>query len=153
MKKKIIALCLALTTLATSGMVAFAAPSTVSSGASSNTSKLVYVKKPESLYDVTYESTYTISATAKSGTDVTVYKKGSDGKYHKIFNKGTVTVGASGLYSVTVSLSNGTNNFLVYAEGKAIEVQIVKVDITKKNSSGNKLSSGSSSASSVKPLA
>ncbi len=153
MKKSLIAFCLAITTLATSGMVAFAAPNTVGSASSGNTSKLVYVKKPASLYDVTYESTYTISATAKAGTDVTVYKKGSDGKYHKIYSKGTVTVGASGLYSVTVSLSNGVNNFLVYAEGKALEVQIVKVDITKKNSGGNKLSAGAAGSTSVRPLA
>ena len=130
MKKALVAILLAFSVLASTGIVAFAAPSTVSSGASGNTSGIIYVKKPETLYDVTSESTYTVSATAKRGTTVTVYKKGGDSVYHKIYAR-PITVGASGLYSVTLNLTNGTNNFLLYAEGRAIQVQIVRVDITK----------------------
>ena len=88
------------------------------------------------IYDTTTDSTYTISATAKEGTQITVYKKNPlDGKYRQIyFEEGklnTTKVGASGLYSVSLNLSDGANNFLLYAEGEVLEVQIVKVDITK----------------------
>jgi hypothetical protein len=154
MKKKLTALFLAFSVLASTGMVAFAAPATVNTGTKSTTNSIIYVKKPETLYDVTSEATYTVSATAKSGTTVTVYKKGSDSQYHKIFTN-AVTVGASGLYSVTVNLTNGTNNFLLYAEGKAIEVQIVKVDITRATQSLNSATkfAFSSANRSSKPLA
>lgn len=153
MKKKLTAILLALSVMASSGVVAFAAPNTVSTGAKSNANTIIYVKRPESLYDVTSDSVYTISATAKNGAKVSVYKKGSDNQYHKIYTDAK-TVGASGLYTVTVNLANGANNFLLYAEGKAIEVQIVKVAITK--SSGNNTSESNFSISSShrpKPMA
>jgi len=154
MKKTLTALFLAVSILASTGVVALAAPASVSTGAKGNTSSIIYVKKPETLYDVTSEATYTVFATAKNGTTVTVYKKGSDSQYHKIYAN-AVTVGASGLYSVTLNLTNGTNHFLLYAEGKAIEVQIVKVDITRATGSYNTQNKFaiSSAKSSTKPLA
>ena len=137
MKKAVISLLLMAVMIGGSiAGAAAAAPAEFASDCSSESSGIIYVKRPEKLYDTTTDSIYTISATAKAGTQITVYKKSAiDGKYHQIyFEEGkanTTSVGASGLYSVSLNLTDGANNFLLYAEGKVLEVQIVKVDITK----------------------
>jgi hypothetical protein len=137
MKKTVISLLLAAVIMACGVIGASAAaPVEFASDCSGKSSDVIYVKRPEKLYDTTTDSTYTISATAKEGTQITVYKKNPlDGKYRQIyFEEGklnTTKVGASGLYSVSLNLSDGANNFLLYAEGEVLEVQIVKVDITK----------------------
>ena len=137
MKKAVISLLLAALMMA-GGIVgaSAAAPAEFASDCSSESNNVIYIKKPEKLYDTTTDSTYTVSASAKEGTQITVYKKSAlDGKYRQIyFEEGkanTKVVGASGLYSVSLPLAEGANNFLLYAEGKVLEVQIVKVDITR----------------------
>ena len=137
MKKAVISLLLAALMMAGSiAGASAAAPAEFASDCSSESNNVIYIKKPEKLYDTTTDSTYTVSASAKEGTQITVYKKSAlNGKYRQIyFEEGKVNtkvIGASGLYSVSLPLTEGANNFLLYAEGKVLEVQIVKVDITK----------------------
>lgn len=135
MNKKItIALCLALALTSILSVVAFAAPSQISPDATGNTDSLITIKKPASLTATTSERTYTVTAAGKPGVEVTVYRRSKlDGQFYRVFQNGyflSGTIGASGVYVVSIELIDGGNKMLVYAENEN-ERQIIKIDITR----------------------
>ena len=136
MKKKLFTLlCLTLALSAFLSVAAFAAPTKIGENYNiGNTDALMTVKKPASLKATTSERTYTVTAAGKPGIDVTVYRKSKlDGQFYRVFQNGyflTSTVGASGVYVVSIELLDGGNTMLLYAEN-ANERQVIKIDITR----------------------
>ncbi len=135
MKKKLIAtLCLTLALLTLFSLAAFAAPTKISEDYSGNTDSLLTVKKPATLSATTSERTYTVTAAGKPGVEVTVYRKSKlDGQFYRVFQNGyflSSTIGASGVYVVSIELLDGGNTMLLYAENEN-ERQIIKIDITR----------------------
>lgn len=125
----------------------FAAPDTVAVDAVGNANDLVAVTKPKNQKDSTFDSSYIVSGYGKEGAQVSFYLySGEDAVYKRIMNDiqyvstdGTVQtakvpaevkVGASGLFINTVSLNQGANDILLYAE-KNDKVQLMKLSITK----------------------
>lgn len=133
-KKLTIALCLALALTSLLSVVAFAAPTQISPDATGNTDSLITIKKPASLTATTSERTYTVTAAGKPGVEVTVYRRSKlDGQFYRVFQNGyflSGTIGASGVYVVSIELIDGGNKMLVYAENEN-ERQIIKIDITR----------------------
>ncbi len=135
MKKKLtIALCLVLALTSVLSAVAFAAPTKISENATGNSDSLITIKKPANLSATTSERTYTVTAAGKPGVEVTVYRKSKlDGQFYRVFQNGyflSGTIGASGVYVVSIELIDGGNKMLVYAENED-ERQIIKIDITR----------------------
>ncbi|MBQ4159493.1 MAG: hypothetical protein IJD83_01035 [Clostridia bacterium] len=136
MKKKIsVVLCLTLALLTILSVAAMAAPTKVPANYNSgNSSSLLSVKKPATLTATTSERTYTVTAAGKPGVDVTVYRKSKlDGQFYRVFQNGyflTSTIGASGVYVVSIELLDGGNTMLLYAENEN-ERQVIRIDITK----------------------
>lgn len=113
--------------------------STVSLGDGGNRSDLIYIKRPESHSASTSDKTYTISATGSQGTTIKVYKYNSSTGTASIIKGGT-KIGASGLYSVVVDLSDNSNTFVVTAEDGNGGEQKVQITISKiKKSTMDKL--------------
>ena len=136
MKKKIsVVLCLTLALLTILSVAAMAAPTKVPANYNSgNSSSLLSVKKPATLTATTSERTYTVTAAGKPGVDVTVYRKSKlDGQFYRVFQNGyflSSTIGASGVYVVSIELLDGGNTMLLYAENEN-ERQVIRIDITK----------------------
>lgn len=135
MKKKLTkVLCLTLALLSILSAVAFAAPTKLSEDATGNSDSLITIKKPANLTATTSERTYTVTAAGKPGVEVTVYRKSKlDGQFYRVFQNGyflSGTIGASGVYVVSIELIDGGNKMLVYAENED-ERQIIKIDITR----------------------
>ena len=135
MKKKLtIALCLVLALTSILSAAAFAAPTKISENATGNSDSLITIKKPANLTATTSERTYTVTAAGKPGVDVTVYRKSKlDGQFYRVFQNGyflSGTIGASGVYVVSIELIDGGNKMLVYAANEN-ERQIIKIDITR----------------------
>ena len=134
MKK--LSLCLALIMMLTFtiGVCAYASPYSLTGDEQSTSDSLLYIKKPASHSATTSERTYTVSAVGKPGVDVTVYRKSAyDGNFYRVFQKGYIlesTIGASGVYVVSIELLEGGNKMIVYAENSE-ERQIIKIDITR----------------------
>lgn len=104
--------------------------------AQGNSSTLIYIKRPQSHSASTSDKTYTISAVGSKGTKVKIYKE-SDGIGQLI--KAEKEIGASGLYSTVVDLTQDINNFIVYAENGTND-QVIKIQISKvKQSTVDKL--------------
>ena len=101
-----------------------------------NSETLIYIKRPQSHSASTSDKTYTISAVGTKGTKIKIFKE-ADGEGKII--KAEKLIGASGLYSTVVDLTQDINNFIVYAENGASN-QVVKIQITKvKQSTVDKL--------------
>lgn len=136
MKKKIsVVLCLTLALLTILSVAAMAAPTKVPANYNSgNSTSLLSVKKPATLTATTSERTYTVTAAGKPGVDVTVYRKSKlDGQFYRVFQNGyflSSTIGASGVYVVSIELLDGGNTMLLYAENEN-ERQVIRIDITK----------------------
>lgn len=136
MKKKLItAVCLTLALLTVFSLAAFAAPTKISENYNSgNSDSLLTVKKPAALSATTSERTYTVTAAGKPGVEVTVYRKSKlDGQFYRVFQNGyflNSTIGASGVYVVSIELLDGGNTMLLYAENEN-ERQVIKIDITR----------------------
>lgn len=135
MKKKLIStLCLVLAISLFSSVCAMAAPYSLSQWDTGNTDSLIYIKKPASLSATTSERTYTVTAAGKPGVDVTIYRKSNfDGYFYKVYQGGYLlsgTIGASGVYVVSIELLEGGNKMRVYAENND-ERQIINIDITR----------------------
>ncbi len=134
-KKLLVLLCLTLALSTVLSVTALAAPTKIPANYnSSNSSSLLTVKKPASLSATTSERTYTVNAAGKPGVDVTVYRKSKlDGQFYRVFQNGyflSSTIGASGVYVVSIELIDGTNTMLLYAENE-FERQVIRIDITK----------------------
>jgi len=135
MKRKIcLTLCLVLALSTILSVGALAAPTKVSEGETGNSTSLITIKKPASLQATTSERTYTVTAAGRPGVDVTIYRKSKlDGQFYRVFQNGyflSGTIGASGVYVVSIELIDGGNKMLVYAENEN-ERQIIKIDITR----------------------
>lgn len=139
MKKRFIALMLALIAMFSFGTVSYAAYETsIPLTAQGNTSSLIYIKRPQSLSASTSDKTYTISAVGTAGTSIRVYRySASSGTCNLI--KSAKQIGASGLYSTVVDLPDANNTFVVYAEN-GVYSQVTKIQISKvKKSTVDKL--------------
>jgi len=138
MKKRLIALALALLAVVCVQFSSFAAYETsIPLSAQGNSTNLIYIKKPRSLSGSTSDKTYTISATGLKDTKVRVYRLTSGESCDLI--KSEKQIGASGLFSTVVDLPDSNNTFVIYAENGASN-QVVKVQISKvKKSTVDKL--------------
>lgn len=135
MKKKLIGtVCLVIALSIFMSVCASAAPYSLSQWDTGNTDSLIYIKKPAALSATTSERTYTVTAAGKSGVDVTIYRKSNfDGNFYKVYQGGYLlsgTIGASGVYVVSIELLEGENKMRVYAESEN-ERQIINIDITR----------------------
>lgn len=135
MRKKVFAVvCMVLALSVFSGVCAFASPYSIAPWETGNSNSLIYIKKPASLSATTSEKTYTVSAAGRPGVDVTIYRRSSyDGNFYRVYQGGYMlegTIGASGVYVVSIELIEGGNKMLVYAENDW-ERQIIKIDITR----------------------
>jgi len=131
-KKMFQTLCLMLALSMLMGICALAGPSVVSPNATGNSNSLIYIKKPASLSATTSEKTYTVSTAGKPGVEVTILRKSYyDGQFYKVYQGGyglEGTIGASGVYVVSIELIEGGNTIMVYAANND-ERQIIKIDI------------------------
>lgn len=141
MKKKIISLLIAAIMLFSISSVAFAAYEThIPLSAQGNSTSLVYIKRPQTLSASTSDKTYTISAVGPKGTTIRIYRQIPGTDMCQLV-KAEQQIGASGLYSTVVDLTNDSNTFIVYAENGASD-QVVKIEISKvKKSTVDKLKS------------
>lgn len=141
MKKKIISMLLAALLLLSVPCVSFAAYETqITLSAQGNSTNLIFIKRPQTLSASTSDRTYTISAVGPMGTTVRVYKQVPGTDYCQII-KSSQQIGASGLYSTVVDLTDDSNKFVVYAENGATQ-QVVTIEISKvKKSTVEKLKS------------
>ncbi len=133
-KKLMMSICLILAVTIFGGVCAFAAPYSLSPWEYGNSNSLIYIKKPATLSATTSERTYTVTAAGRSGVDVTIYRKSNfDGNFYKVYQGGYLlsgTIGASGVYVVSIELIEGGNKMRVYAESNS-ERQIIDIDITR----------------------
>lgn len=130
MKKRLISILLAALMLVCVQTVSFAAYETqIPVYAQGNSSNLVYIKRPQTLSASTSDKTYTISAVGPKGTTIRIYRQIPGTNYCQII-KGAQKIGASGLYSTVVDLTNDNNTFIVYAENGSTN-QVVKIEISK----------------------
>lgn len=128
MKKRLISLILAMLVVLSVPCISYAQYETsIPLTAVGNSETLIYIKRPQSLSASTSDKTYTISAVGTKGTKVKIYKEA--GGIGQII-KSEKEIGASGLYSAVVDLTQDTNNFIVYAENGASN-QVVKINISK----------------------
>jgi hypothetical protein len=136
-KKRLISLILAVLCALSVPCISYAQyDTTIPSTAQGNSTTLIYIKRPQSHSASTSDKTYTISAVGSTGTKVKIYRE-ADGVGQII--KSEKEIGASGLYSTVVDLTQDINNFIVYAENGA-EDQVVKIQISKvKQSTVDKL--------------
>ncbi len=102
---------------------------TIPANVAGSRSDIITIKRPESLSASTSDKTYTISATGASGTTVTVYKYSPSENIGKLVT-GSRQIGASGLYSTVVDLTDDSNTFIVYAENSSGS-QVVRIGINK----------------------
>ena len=102
---------------------------TISLHEKGNSETLVYIKRPESHSASTSERTYTISAVGAQGTKIRIYKYNPQTGVCELI-KNDAYIGASGLYSTVVELTNNSNVFMVTAE-KGQTSQVVRIDINK----------------------
>ena len=108
--------------------------------AQGNSTNLIYIKRPQTLSASTSDKTYTISAVGPKGTTIRVYRQIPGTDECQII-KGAQEIGASGLYSTVVDLTNDQNTFVVYAENGTTN-QVVTIEISKvKKSTVEKLKS------------
>lgn len=131
MFKKLLSVLLVITALmAFVPVMSYAAfPNTISLNEKGNSTDIIYIKRPESLQASTSDKTYTISAVGPQGTKIKVYKYDKQENNCKII-KNETKIGASGLYSVVVDLSDNSNIFVVTAEN-GNNTQAVRIDIDK----------------------
>ena len=113
---------------------ASAAPDSLGPNSGGNSNSLISVKRPESLSATTSERTYTASVAGIPGVEVTIYRKSNfDGIFYKVYQGGYLlqeTIGASGVYVVSIQLIEGKNQMKFYAENQN-ERQIINVDLTR----------------------
>jgi|GEM_PF-3832656 len=132
-KKLLKASCFMLVLSMLMGVCALAGPSSVSPNASGNSNSLIYIKKPASLAATTSERTYTVSTAGRPGVEVTILRKSYyDGMFYKVYQGGYLegTIGASGVYVVSIELIEGGNSIMVYAANND-ERQIIKININR----------------------
>ena len=103
--------------------------STISITEKGTQADIIYIKRPESLLASTSDKTYTISAVGEQGTKIKVYKYDQTTNVCTIIKNETY-IGASGLYSVVVDLTDNSNVFVVTAENNKGS-QAVRIDIDK----------------------
>ncbi|MBQ3038647.1 MAG: hypothetical protein IJD30_05665 [Clostridia bacterium] len=129
-KKLILACLLAMTVSAVIPTCSFAAFSnSISLSEQGTSSDIIYIKRPESHQASTSDRTYTISAVGSQGTVIKIYKYNPADDMCHIIKAGT-SIGASGLYSVVVDLTDNSNTFMVTAENSQGS-QAVRIDINK----------------------
>ncbi len=140
-KKLISAVILAATLVSVMPCVGYADfGNTISLTEKGTATDIIYIKRPESLSASTSDRTYTISAVGQQGTKIKVYKYNPSTNNCTIIKNETY-IGASGLYSVVVDLTDNSNIFVVTAENQKGS-QAVKIDIDKiKKSTIDKLKS------------
>ena len=139
MKKIIAVVMIAVSLIMVIPSVSYAAfGNSLSLYAAGNSNSLIYIKRPESHSASTSDRTYTISAVGAQGTKVRIYKYNpNSGSCYLL--KNDAYIGASGLYSTVVELTNDSNIFMVTAE-KDSSSQVVRIDINKiKKSTVNRL--------------
>ena len=136
-KKRLISLVLVMLCTLSVPCISYAQyDTTIPVTAQGNSSTLIYIKRPQSHSASTSDKTYTISAVGAKGTKVKIFKE-SNGEGQLI--KAEKEIGASGLYSTVVDLTQDVNHFIVYAENGASD-QVVKIQISKvKQSTVDKL--------------
>jgi len=128
-KKRLISLLLAMLCAVSVPCISYAQyETTIPVTAQGNSTNLIYIKRPQSHSASTSDKTYTISAVGAKGTKVKIFRK--TGEVGQII-KTEKEIGASGLYSAVVDLSQDVNNFIVYAENggnnQVVNIQISKV--------------------------
>lgn len=129
-KKLVLAVLLAITVSSVMPICTFAAFSNSISLSEQGTSDgIIYIKRPESHQASTSDRTYTISAVGSQGTIIKIYKYDASADICRIIKAGT-SIGASGLYSVVVDLTDDSNIFMVTAENSQGS-QAVRIDINK----------------------
>lgn len=127
-KKRLISILLAMLVVLSVPCISYAQyDTTIPAGAVGNSETLIYIKRPQSHSASTSDKTYTISAVGAQGTKVKVFRE-ADGVGQII--KSEKEIGASGLYSTVVDLTQDVNNFIVYAENGTSD-QVVKIQISK----------------------
>ena len=129
--KKLSAIMLALI-LILSSFSALAAPASVSSSDTGNSTSLIVVKKPETKNSATLKKTYGITGTGKSGVVVSYYKfNGTSYAALKDANGNILQtqIGNAKVFYKQVSLSEGHNKFAVRAESSDGTYQVVFFDI------------------------
>lgn len=127
-KKRLISLILAALVAVSVPCISYAQyDTTIPLTAVGNSETLIYIKRPQSHSASTSDKTYTISAVGTKGTKVKIYKE-TNGVGQII--KSEKEIGASGLYSSVVDLTQDVNNFIVYAQNGATD-QVVKIQISK----------------------
>lgn len=109
--------------------VGYAFENTISLSEKGNSTDIIYIKRPESHQASTSDRTYTISAVGEQGTKIRVYKYNPQTEYCSII-KNETAIGASGLYSVVVDLTDDSNIFVVTAQNSRGS-QAVRIDINK----------------------
>ncbi len=127
----------------------FAAPEALYPDTPGNAGNLVTVTNPEGTSDITFDNSYVISGYGEVGTVVTIYSfNPTTGLYEKLYKTVTTvsedgayetakqsvscTIGDSTLFLNTVTLSSGSNSFMLYAENGS-RLQITKFFIIKHN--------------------
>ena len=135
MIKKLFASCSIMLSIALLvSVVAFASPSVVYPNEEGNSNSLIHLKRPSVPSVTTSERNYTIMAAGRQGVEVTVYSASAyDGNFYRVFQNGHMledTIGASGVYVVSIELLDGGNKILINAENEN-ERQIIKIDITR----------------------
>lgn len=125
----------------------FAAPDSLAVDTTGNTADLVVITKPQNPKDATFNESYIISGCGREGTTVALYSFSPEtGMYEKFYSEmkyideygasqvlrtpSETTIGTSGLFMNTITLTRGENTILVYAQN-GDEVQVMKLWITK----------------------
>lgn len=119
-------------------VVAFASPAVIGPDETGNSDSLIYLKKPTTNSVTTTERNYTITGAGIPGVEVTIYRRSVfDGNFYRVFQGGYMleqTIGASGLFVVSIELVDGGNTIRINAENE-IERQIIEINITRVSSS------------------
>ena len=124
MIKKIIALVCIITIF--SSVAVFAAPETLNSTTTGNSSNIIVITNPPTDKSATFDMSYIISGYGRPGADVTMYF--FDGT---VYRKSAYTwkIGASGLFFKKITLAKGKNALICFAESGSAN-QTVPLEIT-----------------------
>lgn len=134
MRKQIIAVLLALMALLCP-VATYAAPSTLSAGAGSNTSSLIVITNPPS-FSSTSQGGVVFCGYGSKNTTVTLYRFNNATQRYEKMNVSASTINDSGVFWKKVNLPGGLNKILIYAE-KGGYHQVVRREVTVTNSSFN----------------
>ena len=120
--------------IATFSFSAFAAPNSLPGDVYSTKAGLVSLKVPQYVVSTTTNERLAISATAPSGTRVTVYRYDANtGVYNKAYSNGAAVesvVGSTMLFAGQVDLNLGLNKFIIRGEAADGTATVVRFDVT-----------------------